>query len=160
MAVWRLITSDPNPPTAPREALNWYLQHHIIALGWGMVGDLRHLPVYQRDDIIPLVQAVYGNAKGNAAGCLWDFWQEIQVHDLVILGLGSTEGGFRACVARVTSDYFWDTNIPHGVPAYFNDYSHRRNIELTNQNPENLWNNTRLAPGYSHLPALNLRVTI
>jgi len=87
MAIWRLITSDPNPPSAPREALS-------------------------------------------------------------------------DCVVRITGDYFWDKNIPHGVPEYFDDYSHRRNIELTAENPEELWNETRLAPRYSNLPALNLRIHI
>ena len=43
--LWRLITNHSEDIHDRNHALQWFLNHHLIALGWGHVGDLNgHIP--------------------------------------------------------------------------------------------------------------------
>ena len=152
MAIWRLITHHEYP----QDALNWYLQHHVIALGWGNcgAGDLRELDVGNQHEIANLVDETN---KGECGRCLWDFWQEMQVDDLVILRFASINHK----VVKVISDYFFDDTYPPGVNRNNLDgYYHRRKIELTQENPDRLWKQTKFASDTSQRFALCHRVYI
>lgn len=149
MAIWRLITHH----THPKDALNWYLQHHIIALGWGdYVDDLRRLIVGNQQAIAKLVDE--GN-KGECGRCLWDFWQEMKLGDLVILRFDSVNHA----VVRITSDYFFDQTYPPNFnQIQWDGYYHRRRIEPTQQDPDLLWKQTEFGLGTSKRFALCHRV--
>ncbi len=148
MTVWRLITHH----SYPTEAYQWYQSNKIIALGWGAIGDLR-IPgsICNQKDISTLCKSAYaGITNAGACGhCLWKFWQDMKIGDLVIL---SAEGQ-RKAVVEIVSDYFFDTTTPH--PDL--DYYHRREVTFTDSNPDKLWKQHPLAPGANmHFPLCEL----
>jgi len=70
--LWRLITHHEYPD----DALQWYLNHSLIALGWGDIGDLQNQQINCQTDISVLCNQVYGPGNtGECGRCLWDFWQ-------------------------------------------------------------------------------------
>jgi len=141
--VWRLITHHTNPD----EALIWYQEHNLIALGWGNIGNLQNQQVNNQHDIAALYNQVYsqGNA-GECGRCLWDFWNVMAIGDLVILGIGK---GRRACVVEVVGNYLFNNNYPPNVNAQMLDgYYHRRAVMPTKHEANDIWKQNALpAPG-------------
>jgi len=80
-SVWRLAL----PPESPEEALRLYTENHCIAVGWGLVGDLRRLDAQGPKDIekalrsVPQYKGLDTLARG--AQSLWDLWREIRTGD-------------------------------------------------------------------------------
>ncbi len=151
--LWRLITHHEYPD----DALQWYLNHSLIALGWGDIGDLQNQQINCQTDISVLCNQVYGPGNtGECGRCLWDFWQIMATGDLVILGTG---GGYRACVVEVVGNYFFDITYPPSVNAQRLDgYYYRREVKLTNYNADVLWRRSNLAPGANIRFALCSRI--
>lgn len=139
--VWRLITHDLHP--FRDVALNWYRTHHLIALGWGDIGDLRLHQLHNREGIVNLYWDTYGNTgnNNNCGSCkrsLWRLWREMKIDDLVILVTRH-----RVCVVRVVGDYSFDRTYPISINAQdFGEYWHRREIEVagTAEDADDLWN--------------------
>ena len=153
--LWRLITHHEYPD----DALKWYLNHSLIALGWGDIGDLQNQQINYQTDISALCNQAYGPGNtnnGECGRCLWDFWKIMTIGDLVILGTG---GGYRACVVEVTGNYFFDVTYPPGVNAQNLDgYYYRREVKRTNYNADVLWRKSNLAPGANIRFALCSRI--
>ena len=127
--LWRLITYYL--PKYRNDALNWYRNYHLIALGWGHVGDLNnHRPndeIYMKN----LYWDTYGNTGspsnfGNFKRSLCQrFYKIMAIGDKVILVTKR-----RVCVVRVTGDYFFDENYPDDVDAQaLEGFCHRRTAE-------------------------------
>ncbi len=85
-----------------------------------------------------------------------DFWQEMEVGDLVILRFD----GVNHRIVEVIGDYFYDADVPPVSLTIFCGYSHRRNVTHAGYraDADNLWRNTHIAPGYNAFWALNLRL--
>lgn len=62
---------------------------------------------------------------------LWRFYHEMSIGDLVIL----SDGRSRRVVMRVTGPYEWTQN---SLPAP-GDYYHQRSAELSDEDPNGLW---------------------
>lgn len=148
MNTWRLVTNNVDP----EDALRRYLQDGFIALGWGLVGDLRVLRPSSASEIGEAIRRVAEYAPLNNSGqggrCLWGFYDQMKIGDLVILSIG--QGPLRH-VIEVTGDYdYW--NDRH-VPAPPGDYYHCRVVKHRGDlDGRNLW--TGPAPGWNRRWAL------
>ena len=135
MAIWRLVTHHERP----EEALQAYKRGlpgkgQFVALGWGATGDLLALRpanscVIQRtilnaNDRYPSYATLQSAISGGR--CLWAFYNEMQLGDLVILSIGK---GPLQDVCEVMGTYEW---LPTPVfPGTYpnSDYQHIRRVK-------------------------------
>lgn len=152
--LWRLKTHHEYP----KDTLSWYRNHHLIALGWGHVGNLKDHKVSNEGDIRNLYWNTYGNTGstsnfGNFTRSLWQrFLGEMEIGHRVILVTKR-----RVCVARITGDYFFDENYPPGIDDQaLGGYCHRRTAEIAGnvKDADTLWYNHNLEPGTNIYDAL------
>lgn len=128
MNYWRLVTHHEHPQLA----LDEYRHRSIIALGWGAIG---HLAAMQANGPNPIRRALLNipdyvspRRARSAAECLWDFYQEMQQGDLVVLSLGES-GGIQHDVVEVIGGYEWvPTPVFPGPNLLENDYHHVRRV--------------------------------
>jgi hypothetical protein len=73
---------------------------------------------------------------------LWDFWQEVERGDLVILSANSRRGA----VMQVIGDYEF---LPRGN-ALVNDYQHQREAEELAVDPDEIWERAGAGPAEGH----------
>ena len=129
MNCWRLIAHHKGP----EEALEEYRRRGIIALGWGAIGHLRALqpdsPAAIRRALLNITGYVRPQCATAGGQCLWDFYHEMQVGDLIVLSLGK-HGGVQRDVAEVKGEYEWiPTPVFPGPSLFDNDYHHIRRVE-------------------------------
>ena len=145
MNYWRLVTHDRNPELALEE----YRRRNLIALGWGPVG---HLSAWQPDSHETIQTAIQNipnfvsPASAVSGGqCLWYFYHEMQVGDLVILSIGQ---GPLQDVVEVTGNYEWiPTPVFPGGDLFQNDYHHIRRVRWrTDLDGRQLWNTLNPPP--------------
>jgi hypothetical protein len=154
MKTWRLITHHQTH--LKQQAFERYWQGGFIALGWGAIGDLRELQPLNRAQIQRNIgnvnQAIpnYASPASAVSGgwCLWGLYYEMQIGDLVILGLGN---GPLQNVVEVTGDYEWIPQpvFPGALPDA--DYQHIRRVkQRPDLNGRLLWeqHDGRPAPGW------------
>jgi len=131
MRLWRLMSHHQKP----HEAAELYRRNRFLAIGWGLVGDLKHIGAGDSSDVSAALHRVpeYRSLQNLGAGgrCLWAFCSEMAIGDLVIVA--DTEQ--RRYVMEVTSDYFWDS-VPDPV---IGDFQHQRKAMLTGHDPDALW---------------------
>jgi predicted Mrr-cat superfamily restriction endonuclease len=99
-------------------------------IGWCDVGDLAQ---YQNQEEIEQV-AEEEDCNNLAAPCLWKFYHEIQIGDLVILSTG--DGGRRRAVMEVTGNYEYVEQENQIEPRV---YAHQRKASPISINPDALW---------------------
>lgn len=139
--VWRLIAHHED-----REwALHWSRQNERIAIRWGLVGDLRQQGYRSAAEVGAAIRREYPGIANSGLGgpSVWDFYDGIEVVDLVIL---SSDAG-RAAVFEVQGDYEW---VPNSA-GYGRPYPHQRRARLRSLDPERLWRaaGARAAEGQS-----------
>ena len=143
MNYWRLITHHRDP----KRALIEYRQRGIIALGWGLVGDLRAWqpsnPAAIRRAIRNIPRYLEPQTATLGGQCLWDFYHEMHKGDLVVLSLGKC-GGTQRDVVEVTEEYEWiPTPVFPGNDISENDYHHIHKVKRTDQDGVALWKQRR-----------------
>lgn len=148
MNIWRMVTHHINP----QHLLEVYRNSSNIALGWGQVGDLRVLRPNSDSDIrksiidtyketLPVQSAVSGGR------CLWAFYHEMKIGDLVIMSVGK---GPEGSVAEIKGDYKWIS-----TPVDNDDYHHiRRVIWRYDLDGGNIWNKHVIASNWNPMWAL------
>lgn len=128
-SVWRLAL----PPDESDRALRFYVERSCVAVGWGLVGDLRRLEAAAPRDIERALCNVprYRHLENLAAGAqsLWDLWREMRRGDLVVLA----SRGCRRQVMEITGDYEWVATTEFG------DHQHRRPAVALDMSPDELW---------------------
>ena len=124
--VWRLVTHCFDP----KFGLRWDRINNRIMIGWCAVGDLTQ---YQSEEEIQRV-AEERNCNNLAGHCLWKFYHDIQIGDLVILSTGN--GGRRRAVMEVTGDYEYVELPDQSEPRV---YAHQRKATPISVNPDDLW---------------------
>jgi predicted Mrr-cat superfamily restriction endonuclease len=97
---------------------------------------------------IPYNLAPFKHAATATSGgqCLWYFYHEMQVGDLVVLSLGQNKG-IQRDVVEITEDYEWiPTPLFPGNSFLDNDYHHIRKSDLdglaiwASRHPNPPWN--------------------
>ena len=153
MNYWRLVTHDRNPGVALEE----YRRRGIIALGWGAVGHLQALqpdgPAAIRRVLLNIPGYVNPQSATSGGQCLWDFYHEMHVGDLVVLSLGK-DGGVQRDVVEVTEEYEWiPTPVFPGDDLSENDYHHIHRVKWSpDLDGRKLWESRRpLPPWYRAL---------
>ena len=129
MRVWRLITHHADKD----QALFWNTQNSRIAIGWGAIGDIRDEGYKSANDITSAIKTAYPNLDNSHLGgaSLWDFYEEIQRGDLVILSANKP----RVLVVEVDGDYEWADESP-----FEGDYQHQRSVIIRRDlSPEEVW---------------------
>jgi predicted Mrr-cat superfamily restriction endonuclease len=131
MTVWRIITHHLHP----EQMLRWSLTRGSLAVGWGLMGDLRLSKPRSASAIATLIRNAYPAATNAGSGgpSLWNFSVVMQVDDLVILSTGKR----RSAVMRVKGDYDYTTQISGQSPGDY--YRHQRDAEQVDMDPDALW---------------------
>lgn len=133
--VWRLITHHSDR----QGALAWTKQNGRIALGWGVIGDLREQGFGSADDIRDAIRQAYRDGRhptqnsGNGGPSLWDFYRTMQPDDLVILSAKLA----RELVVQVEGPYEWREDVP--LPEIYKHYNYQRRVRIACLDPEAVW---------------------
>lgn len=154
--VWRLIIHHEHEYR--NDALNWYRNYHLMALGWGHVSDLNSRRPNNEIYMKNLYWDTYGNTGSESnyqnfkRSLCQRFYYQISIGDEVILVTKR-----RVCVVRVTGDYFFDESYPDDVDAQaLEGYCHRRRAEYVGDAnyADHLWKTHDLEPGTDIFNAL------
>ena len=163
--VWRLVAF--NERDHQQQMIQWATNYNRIAIGWSVVGNL--IQFTAPENIQNQVSIIFGgpNNPGGAptAGIqLWNFrggahpfyprsqggphphFLAIQYGDLVIL---KTRKWSQSVVMRVQGPYLYVPHVPINQPPY--GYRHQRNAQVTDIDPEGLWNEAGRLPGVQAL---------
>jgi predicted Mrr-cat superfamily restriction endonuclease len=120
--------------------INWYRTNSRIAIGWGAIGDLRQF--HGPDEISRRVKQVYRDTgvwpSGHGGPCLWRFYHEMGIGDLVIVNASADEQRRRRMVMKIKGPYEFVT-----APAV-EDYPHQRVAEYVERDPNELWHGKAL----------------
>ena len=129
VSVWRLIAHHADPEWA----VAWSRTHERIAVGWGLIGDIRQQGFRSARDIGVAIRREYPDRRNSGLGgpSLWNFYAGIELGDLVILG----HKGHRAAVFEVQGEYEYQPTDP----TYSYPYLHQRRARLRIPDPERLW---------------------
>ena len=132
--VWRLIAHHQDPGWA----ITWSQRNGRIAIGWGLVGDLRQQSFASAAEISAAIRRKYPMHTNSGLGgpSLWNFYAEIQQRDLVILSSGRR----RELVLEVQGDYEWTE------PSDPKEYPHQRRARVRRLDPDHLWRMAGLGP--------------
>jgi predicted Mrr-cat superfamily restriction endonuclease len=129
--------------------LTWIKQSGNIAIGWGLIGDIRAQGFGSSADISQAIKEHYPGLKnsGNGGPSLWNLFSEAQKGDLVILSADKSH----VQVVGIESDHFWTEHKPH----VSEDYQHQRRVKMRYLAAEKLWHKIGgLIPGQSRYLAL------
>ncbi len=140
MNIWRLIPHHEQPA----EFAEWSRSNGVLAIGWGLMGDLRQHHFRDEAELKQLTARTHPgystNSWVNGGRSLWRFYSEMQIGDLVII----SASGSRKLTMRVTGNYYF-VNLGDDPSHY---YEHRRNAEVVPIDPNLLWQAAnRVAPG-------------
>ncbi len=130
ITVWRLTAHH----AAPAEALRWFLQSNIIAIGWGEVGSIETGRFRSAKDISDAIRVTYPGSTnaGNGGPSLYDFCFTMTRGDLVIVSAARR----RRCVMEVVGDY---THRPAPEPKPIGEYQNQRRATSVAIDPDALW---------------------
>lgn len=134
MTVWRLILHHQDPGVA----LEWTRSNKRIAVAWGYIGDIKEHNYLSSKDIGAAIRCNYPELRNSGLGgpSLWNFYQEMQRGDLVIVAKGSSgKSPNRCCVVRIVGDYEYRTQDSKKL----HDYDHQRKITFTDLDADKLW---------------------
>ena len=137
MNVWRLIAHH----NEPEKAILWSQRRSQIAIGWGIIGDLRQSAPQDGTEIAAMIRQErpdLNNAHLGGPG-LWRFYSEMAIGDLVIL----SDGKRRRAVMCVTGDYEWTDAPQPGLPGM---YFHQRSVRRAEDDPNDLWERSGAGP--------------
>ena len=127
MNIWRLIPHHERPA----DFAGWSSRNGTIAIGWGLMGDLRQHRFHNEDELKRLVTHAHptysANSRANGGRSLWRFYDQMQVGDLVII----SASGSRKQTMRVTGEYCF-VNLGDDPSHY---YEHRRKAEVVPIDP-------------------------
>ena len=178
--VWRLMAHNDECCHLPM--IQWAKDNNRIALGWGLIGDIRHFATPQdiADAACRTGSPYYQTTKTKCATSCWNFYEgpkegparyfypsalgapdnscnTMQCDDLVILKTRiGPRGGFRnSVVMRVTGPYEYIAP-PQALPCLADyEYQNQREAEVTDICPEALWHQVRpILPGQNKFNAL------
>jgi predicted Mrr-cat superfamily restriction endonuclease len=133
MNVWRLISHHEDRAGA----VAWTKKNGRIAIGWGIIGDIRAHNYQSADEIADAIRVAYRTYKHpvrnfhSGGHSLWDLYASMKDGDLVILA-GTTT---RELVVEIEGPYEWREN----TPLAGDNYNHQRRARVRNLNPELVW---------------------
>lgn len=129
VTVWRLIAHHKDAEWA----ITWSRQNERIAVGWGRIGDIRQQGYRSAAEIGAAIRREYPGLGNSGLGgpSLWNFYAEMDLGDLVILGYK----GRRAAVFEVQGNYEYRATDP----SYWYPYPHQRRARVRHLDPERLW---------------------
>jgi hypothetical protein len=131
---WRLMTHHEEEDKEP--ALRWAVANRRLAIGWGLVGDIRTLGRPTALQISQALQQAYPHAEPvtwrQGGESLYDFYYRMKKGDLVIVSTGK---GRLEVVMEVMGDYEYRDH-----PAAFSgSYRHQRLARIADVDPGALW---------------------
>jgi len=145
MNVWRVIAGYDHD--YQEAVLAEFRKRQIIALGWGLIGDMRNFVVVNYDTIYRRISTQYKGSRlaspGIGAPCLNALFNEMKHGDRVII---ATQRG-REAVVTIDDDLY---EYQEQNPVY-DDICHVRKILWTNDDPY------KLRPRYKAASGWNLR---
>jgi predicted Mrr-cat superfamily restriction endonuclease len=119
-------------PEHAKNVAQWSRREGVIAIGWGLTGDLRQQQFRDKKELTRLVIQSHPMLSirrcANSGPSLWNLYREMHIGDLVIL---NTNG--RSLTMRITGNYYF---IAGEHPPY---YEHRRKAEAVPIDPNRLW---------------------
>ena len=145
--VWRLIAHH----AVPEDSARWFEQTRRIAVGWGLIGDLRAARYGSAAEISDAIRDVYPTLKNSGSGgvCLYDFCFRMGLGDLVIVNAN----GRRVLVMEVQGDYCFKPKLE---PPPIVHYQHQRKATRLPIDPDELWREAGRGPRDGH----NIRWTL
>jgi len=136
VAVWRLIPHHQEPQRAVS-----HFRTGFIALGWGLIGDLRSIAACGASDIGALARRRYPDLDNDASAgrSLWALYRELQAGDLVLI----RHPKIRSRVMKVTGEYFY---VEQPL-SELGDYQHQRPAVLVpDRDADSLWDHFGARP--------------
>lgn len=128
--VWRLITHHERQ----EELLRWAVERGRLAVGWGLIGDIRQHGFGSAEEIASAIRDQYPDLDNAHLGgpSLYHFCYGVRSRDLVILSTGRR----RARVVEVTGAYRYDHENDDEL---IDDYQHQRTAVATPIDADVLW---------------------
>lgn len=136
MNVWRLIANREDSA----RGITWVREHGRIAIGGGLIGDIRERGYGSAQEIKAALKIAYPGIQNAGSGCqfLWNIARVMQPGDLVIL----TGSRPRELVVEVAGPYEWRSELP----PLSKDANHQRRVRVSGLDPEAVWRAAGGAP--------------